>query len=131
VAADGSQVVELGALLTSPTWHSQESWLAYPAADGTELIVYEVEQGKQHVYQPGRGQLSFAQAAVQWDTTGSGIVFQTVDGRLGWVPDLSVPMTYLLTPPYPGLRDLKISPDNHWLAFVNDSDLLVYPIPSR
>jgi hypothetical protein len=131
VAADGSQVVELGKLLTTPTWHPQESWLVYPAADGTVLVVYEVETGKQHEYQPGRGQLSFAQAAVQWDTAGPGIVFQTVDGRSGWMPDLAAPTTYLLTPPYPGLRDLKISPHNHWLAFVHGSDLLVYPIPDR
>ncbi|MFN2199281.1 MAG: hypothetical protein ACK2UW_24400, partial [Anaerolineales bacterium] len=128
VATDGGRLVELGPVSTTPAWHAQESWLAYPAADGTGLEVYRAEALERQSLPVGRGRFSVAAVPLVWDAAGRGLFFQTQDGRVGYLPDLEEGTTYLLTPPYPGLRDLQVSPEGGWIAFVQGSELYIFPV---
>jgi hypothetical protein len=66
-----------------------------------------------------------------WEPDGAGIILITEEGRLLWLKDAfdAGRAPEPVTPPMPGLRSVRWSPDGEQLAFVSENVLFVVTIP--
>lgn len=104
------------------TWAPQGARLAFLRADALALITADLNTA-----QVSQVTLTTAARQVVWNPA-VGLVVTAKDGSLWWVPDPAVDHIELLTPPMPGVRDLKWSPSGTHLAFVSEADIYVIPV---
>ena len=107
----------------APAWGPLDKHLAFLAEDGDTLVMLDVETWTTH-----RVLLSQPSVDVFWHPQGDGLAVLAQDGGLWWISDLTTDTTEPLTPPLPGVHDVRWSPDGSHLAFVSGTDVYVVSI---
>ena len=109
-------------LAMAPSWGPQDH-LAFLDSKGRTLTVLNVVNKTSE-------QVSLPQycVSVYWNPQGDGLTVLAADGGLWWIPDPATDYVEQLSPPLPGVRDIRWSPQGTQIAFVSGFEVYVVSV---
>lgn len=118
VRASSTRFVPLEQPIGSTVFWQTAELLSWLTEDNYTLLTLDIATGEVQ-------QVSFHQPVTQLiqKPQDKGLVALAADGSLWWVPDLGSDQAEQLTPPLPGVRDVRWSPSGSRLAFISGSDV--------